>query len=242
MKELTSAQGLLRCGECGSTFDAMKSLSTTLPDDRKFIRKKEQEVKKTDEKEPVKKKKIYLSPLAKARNELPKNTPDSSYQLKRKHKPHSTKFLLIALISLSLLLAAQIIYKQKDWLAEQSLTSGATRAFCKVAGCKIEKRRDISKIELINKNIYSHPNQPNSLVISASLENRANFKQPFPLIEISLLDAKSQIIALRRFTPKEYLNNNYQKDLLMVINKPIELKLNIADPGKDAVRFQFKFL
>lgn len=243
MKELTSAQGLLRCGECGSTFDAMKTLSTTLPDDRKFLnKKKDKEVILDNAEKPVKKRKIYLTPLAKARHELPKNTPDASYQLKRKHKTHSTKFLLIALLSLSLLLTAQIIYKQKDWLAENSLTSGLTRAFCKAAGCIIEKKRDLSKISLINKNIYSHPNQPNSLVISASLENKATFDQPFPLIEISLLDSKSQIIALRRFMPKEYLNNKYQTDLLMTLNNPIELKLNIADPGKDAVRFQFKFL
>ena len=36
MKELTAAQGLLRCGECDTIFDAMKSLSTTLPEERRF--------------------------------------------------------------------------------------------------------------------------------------------------------------------------------------------------------------
>ena len=36
MKELTAAQGLLRCGECDAIFDAMKSLSTTLPEERRF--------------------------------------------------------------------------------------------------------------------------------------------------------------------------------------------------------------
>lgn len=32
MKDLTTAQGLLRCGECDNIFDAMETLSTTLPD------------------------------------------------------------------------------------------------------------------------------------------------------------------------------------------------------------------
>ena len=36
MKELTAAQGLLRCGECDTIFDAMKALSTTLPEERTF--------------------------------------------------------------------------------------------------------------------------------------------------------------------------------------------------------------
>ena len=247
MKELTSAQGLLRCGECGSTFDAMKSLSTTLPEDRQFIKKKETEVATTlpdlnIPKKQVKREKIYLTPLAKARTGLKKEIPNTAYKLKRKHKPHSTKFLLIALISLSLLLLAQILYKQKDWLSEHPVTAGVTRAFCKVAGCQIEKRRDISKIEMVNRNIYSHPNQPNALVVSASLENKADFDQPFPLIEISLLDSKSHIVALRRFTPKEYLHDSYESGILMTSNKTVEFKVHIADPGKDAVRFQFRFL
>lgn len=242
LKELTSAQGLLRCGECGSTFDAMKSLSTTLPEDRKFIKKEEGITVSQQKKQQIKKDKIYLTPLAKARNELKKEVPDASYELKRKHKTHSTKFLLIALISLSFLLLAQILYKQKDWLSEQPITAGVTRAFCKITGCQIEKRRDISKIDMLNKNIYSHPNQPNALVVSASLENKAKFNQPFPLIEISLLDSKSNIIALRRFTPKEYLRENFNSGALMISNKSTDFKVHIADPGKDAIRFQFKFL
>ncbi|WP_308873456.1 MJ0042-type zinc finger domain-containing protein [Thiothrix subterranea] len=38
MKELTAAQGLLRCGECDNIFDAMKSLSQTLPEERRFAK------------------------------------------------------------------------------------------------------------------------------------------------------------------------------------------------------------
>jgi len=246
MKELTAAQGLLRCGECGSTFDAMKSLSTTLPEDRKFVKKTEleREVKETPSK-PIKKRKIYLSSSDHTRtaSSTSRQHPNQAYQLRKIQKnARSTRLLVIALISLSLLLLAQILYKQKDWLAEQPITAGVTRAFCKIAGCKIEVRRDISKIEMLNRNIYSHPNEPNSLVVTASLENKASFDQPFPLIEISLLNSKSEIVALRRFTPKEYLQNKYKKGMLMTSNKSIELKVHIADPGKDAVRFQFRFL
>jgi len=242
MKELSAAQGVLRCGECGSTFDAMQSLSTTLPEDRKFIKKSN--LPTIEDKEPQAKQKNYarsVSDTASSAADPAQN--DTSYQLKRRKKPDSNRFLLIALVSLSCLLAAQIFYKQKDWLADQPLTSGMTRIFCEIIpNCEVEKRRDITKIEMLNKNIYSHPNQIGSLVVSASLENQAKFDQPFPLIEISLLDAQSHIIALRRFPPKDYLGNKFQKGLLMVRNNPIDFKLNIADPGDDAIRFQFKFL
>jgi hypothetical protein len=242
MKELSAAQGVLRCGECGSTFDAMQSLSTTLPEDRKFIKKAN--LPTIEDKEPQAKQKIYAHSVSNTEStaaEQAKN--DTSYQLKRRKKPDSNRFLLIALVSLSCLLAAQIFYKQKDWLATQPLTSGITRIFCEVIpNCEVKKRRDITKIEMLNKNIYSHPNQIGSLVVSASLENQAAFDQPFPLIEISLLDAQSHIIALRRFPPKDYLGNKFQQGLLMVRKNPIDFKLNIADPGDDAIRFQFRFL
>lgn len=243
MKELSAAQGVLRCGECGSTFDAMQSLSTTLPEDRKFIKKAN--LPTIEDKQPQDKQKSYAntSPQTKSTNTTETAKNDRSYQLKRRKKPDSNRFLLIALVSLSCLLAAQIFYKQKDWLADQPLTSSITRIFCEtIPNCEVEKRRDITKIEMLNKNIYSHPNQIGSLVVSASLENQAKFDQPFPLIEISLLDAQSQIIALRRFPPKDYLGNNFQQGVLMVRNNPIDFKLNIADPGNDATRFQFRFL
>ena len=238
MKELSAAQGVLRCGECGSTFDAMQSLSTTLPEDRKFIKKAN--LPTIEDKQPQAKQKIYAT-TSSSNADSAKN--DTSYKLKRRKKPDSNRFLLIALVSLSCLLAAQIFYKQKDWLADQPLTSGITRIFCEaIPNCKVEKRRDITKIEMLNKTIYSHPNQIGSLVVSASLENQAAFDQPFPLIEISLLDAQSQIIALRRFPPQDYLGNKFQQGVLMVRKNPIDFKLNIADPGHDAIRFQFRFL
>ncbi len=239
MKELSAAQGVLRCGECGSTFDAMQSLSTTLPEDRKFIKKAN--LPTIEDKEP------QVRPQSRtasgANHVAADEKQDKSYKLKRRSQPSSNRFLLIALVSLSVLLAAQIFYKQKDWLVSQPFTAGVTRFFCGIIpSCEIKKRRDLSKIEMLNKNIYSHPNQIGSLIVSASLENQANFDQPFPLIEISLLNAKSQIIALRRFPPQEYLGSKFLEGELMSRDNPVEFTLNIADPGEDATRFQFKFL
>jgi hypothetical protein len=256
MKELTAAQGLLRCGECGSTFDAMKSLSTTLPEDRQFLQQKEKELgadNQEDSQPSQTRKKIYLSQAKKESEQKQQqnkatvkaliSSSGDSFQAKapKRHKSHSSKFILIAVASLALLLLIQLLYNQKDWLADQPLTAGMTRAFCKVVGCNVNIRRDLTKLEMLNRNVYSHPNELDVLMITASIENRANFEQPYPLLEISFLSSSGDIVALRRFKPDEYLINT-SPQAMMVPDKPVDLRIKITDPGKDAIRFQFRFL
>ncbi|QTR48891.1 DUF3426 domain-containing protein [Candidatus Thiothrix anitrata] len=68
-------------------------------------------------------------------------------------------------------------------------------------GCEIRLPRDLQKINLLSRNVYSHPNTPGVLTISLSIQNEAVFAQPYPLVEISFLDKNNNVMALRRFTP-----------------------------------------
>lgn len=274
MKELTAAQGMLRCGECGSVFDAMQSLSTTLPEDRQFIKGNNKtapdEVSDVplEQVEQSSRKKVYLSQAQKlseqkkasqkpiavqvksstpnTRKNKHKNSPfeksDAALKSSIKRRPsHSRKFVMIAIICLSLLLLLQLLYTQKNWLADQPFTAGPTRAFCNLVGCDVGQRRDLTQLEMLNRNVYSHPNEQDVLMITATIENQADFSQPYPLLEISFLDGKNDVLALRRFTPEEYLPDT-SPQALMDSGKAIDIRVKIADPGKDAVRFQFRFL
>lgn len=249
MKELTAAQGLLRCGECDAIFDAMKNLSTTLPEERRFAgadkladaneihieaENRSEELSSAPIKEGFFSKKS-LNPV------IQKTTPE------RKLRPSITKkifnpryFLFIGVAALVLLLLLQLLYTERNWLARQPLTSTFTRQACSVLGCEIKAPRDVSKINLLSRNVYSHPNTPGVLTISVSIQNDAVFAQPYPLIEISFLDKSNEVVALRRFTPEEYISNFNNE--LMKTGIPSELVLNISDPGEEAVRFQFRFM
>ena len=245
MKELTAAQGLLRCGECDSIFDAMKALSTTLPEERRFARLGDASA-------------VELPQTTAANDGLPSTKFENGFFSKKDVTPASNErftsqpttahkrlfdarlFLSIGIAALSLLLVAQVLYASRHWLAQQPLTANMTRQTCLVLGCEIELPRDVSKINLLSRNVYSHPNAPNVLTISLSIQNDATFAQPYPLIEISFLDSKNNVVALRRFTPEEYIKKFNGE--LMQISVPSELVLNISDPGQEAVRFQFRFI
>ncbi len=198
MKELTVAQGKLRCGECDSVFVATETLTTTLP--RKLSLTKEG-IEEDDIVDPD-----VLTP-----------------QYKRstaKYKLNSLQILtILALLSL---LIAQFLYANKNWFTH-------------------ELKRNPEQVKMISRNIISHPNDNGVLLISASIENKADDAQPYPYIEVTLLDNKENTIALRRFKPQEYLQH-YSENEIFPPNKEASLQLKIADPGKKATRFNFRFM
>lgn len=244
MKELTAAQGLLRCGECDAIFDAMKSLSTTLPEERRFAQNNRPTPPTEEQLED-----IEITPLNKQADKpsfwerfksKSQHTSSTSNKAPPKSKSTSGHFLAIGIAALVLLLLLQLLYSGRNWLAQQPLTANFTQQACEILGCTFTVPRDVRKVSLLSRNVYSHPNTPDVLTISAVIQNDASFRQPYPLIEISFLNSENQVVALRRFTPEEYIQNFSQE--LMSIGIPKELVLNISDPGQEAVRFRFRFI
>lgn len=218
MKELTAAQGLLRCGECDVVFDAMKTLSATLPEERRF------------------------APLSQAK---PVDPPPIRAAAKKPAKPlyqgsHAKPLIYMGIAVLTLLLFLQLLYHSRHWLAQQPATAAITRQTCLLLGCEILPPRDVGKIHLLSRNVYAHPNTPGVLTISAVIQNDAGFPQAYPFIEISFINQNNETVAMRSFAPKEYLNG-YNGEL-MPVGVAQELLLNITDPGDAAVRFQFRFM
>lgn len=236
MKELTAAQGLLRCGECDTIFDAMKALSTTLPEERDFADAELRSPQNEQNRPPDTR--IRVLPDNHATQASHIRNRDNK---KQKGTPRSRKFLIMSLAALALLLLLQLLYSSRDWLAQQPLTANLSRSVCEVIGCEIRTPRDVSQIKMLSHSVYSHPNRPKLLIISASIQNNATFEQPYPLLEISFLNSNSEIVALRRFSAEEYVGDERAKEF-MPIDLPEEFSVNIADPGADAVRFQFRFL
>lgn len=246
MKELTAAQGLLRCGECDAIFDAMKMLSTTLPEERRFAQLGVATPASLPEPEKAgRKPKIpapdfdwhFLSRKPKASTALPEK---KAIQRPAQRKSSSHLFLYVGIAALALLLLLQLLYSSRNWLARQPMTAAATRQVCLVLGCDIRIPRAVDKIHLLSRNVYSHPNTPDVLTISASIQNDAGFPQTYPLIEISFLNKQNEVLALRRFQPDEYIPDH--EGQLIPVGIPQELLLNISDPGEEAVRFQFRFM
>ena len=212
MREVTIAKGKLRCGECNAVFNATKTLSTTIPRTYDDLEREKNNTHQNQEEIIDPRDKDRMIPA-----KLSVKTPK-----KNKKPAKKSKWIIASVVLLSTLLLLQIAYNYRHLFLDTP-------------------RHAPEKIQMLNHNVFAHPNEPGALLISALIENTAEQAQPYPVLELRLENSQSKPVAFRRFLPKEYLKN-YTKGLLIPSKKPISLKLKIKDPGKAAIRFQFKFL
>lgn len=145
-------------------------------------------------------------------------------------------------IMLIAVLLGQYAYFNRSELAQYpGLRPWLTR-LCAVLACDTPLRQDVSRITLANRIVQSDPDHSNALLIDATLINEADFPQPFPLLEIRFSDLNNQLIAGRRFRPGEYLAADISPQSGMPPHQAVHITLEIVDPGKDAVSFQFDLL
>ena len=139
-------------------------------------------------------------------------------------------------------LLGQYAYFNRDELVKYPQLRPWLAQLCATIGCDIPLQRDVSRIVLANRLVESHPRFPNALLIDATLVNQADFTQPYPLLEIRFSDLNNQLVAGRRFRPSEYLPPDTSIKAGMPPQRQVHITLEIADPGKDAVSFQFELL
>lgn len=96
-------------------------------------------------------------------------------------------------------------------------------------------------IKLIKRDITIHPRVKRALLINATIVNTAEFAQPFPMMQITLSDINSTVIAKRHFQPAEYLDADINLRSGMLPNRAFQTSLTMADPGKDSVNFKINF-
>ena len=135
----------------------------------------------------------------------------------------------------------QYTYSMRDDLARYPELRPWVQKMCEIAQCDMPMQQNVDLIKLTHRDITIHPRVKGALLINAVFVNNASFTQPFPLMQITLSDMNGRIIAKRRFQPTEYLDADVNLRRGMMPNNPVQIVLEIADPGKDAVNFEFNF-
>ncbi|WP_447753630.1 DUF3426 domain-containing protein [Pseudomonas nicosulfuronedens] len=149
-------------------------------------------------------------------------------------------WLLLVLLGLAGL-AGQYIAYHFDELARQDQYRPWFAQACPELGCKLPSKVDVEQIRSSNLVVRSHPDFSGALVVDAIIYNRANFSQPFPLLEMRFADLNGQLIASRRFKPSEYLSGELAGQSEMPPQTPIHISLDILDPGPKAVNYSLSF-
>lgn len=142
-------------------------------------------------------------------------------------------------VLLMLVFLAQAIYFARDDLARDPKLRPWLETACAYVGCTLSQPVETGKIEILGWDVRSHPIAAKALVASTTLINNAAFAQPYPLLELRFSDMNGTPLAQRRFKPREYLPTGTDFHAGMPPDTPIQVKLELMDPGSAAVNFEF---
>jgi len=112
---------------------------------------------------------------------------------------------------------------------------------CRWVTCELPEYSNIDAIRSDNLVVRSHPEIANALMINIVFRNTADFPQAFPIIILSFNTTGNNIVALREFAPSEYLDTGLQNVSMMPVMSPVQVDLELIDPGPDAVNYTLAF-
>jgi predicted Zn finger-like uncharacterized protein len=164
---------------------------------------------------------------------------DELQAAKEQHlKPPSTQWV-VGSIALMLVFVLQAVYFSRDSLAKNPTYRPILTSACDLLGCEINIEFDTRLIEIIGRDVRSHPTSKKALIAGTTLINNASYDQPYPLLTLTFSDITGTKLAQRRFTPREYLRSGTDIAAGMPSEVPIQVELHLVDPGKAAVNFEF---
>lgn len=233
--QIAARGGLVRCGQCAAVFHADQYMFDTLPEtlappldqDQPPLLAKPPRPPKTDDDFRV--------------SEDSQIPTMNDVLLTAPHRPHRGLWASASLVLLLLLIGQLGFFYRNELAREPQLRPWIERA-CAQLGCVLRPAQDLSKIELAHGTVMPHPDYAQALFLDATLINRAEFPQPYPLLEVTLTDSNGQPVARRTFRPQHYLAAGRAAATDMPSNVAIPVGLEFTQPDARAVGYEIQLL
>ena len=233
--ELRQAYGKVRCGECGAVFNALltlKSYEGDLPDG--YFERQSEESRRLQE-EFDREQQIDA---AKNRN---LSLQEAMYGSDRRSFFSAGPLTwFIGILLLAAVGIAQAIYYKRYQLIEDPRFQLQVINLCEVLPCEESGFSSTGQLRLLERNVFTHPVAPDALMVTGSFVNQAPFAQKMPDLLISLFDIQGKLIANRLFQASDYLLEDRNRTTVAP-QKPVQFRLEIVDPGTDALTYEFEF-
>lgn len=237
---LTRAHGRARCGVCRAEFDVLATLVDHLPGEPVGRLERHQPGPLPILDVPAMRPKDGQHDLF-APEDDEDVAPAPTFVHAPAPKPRGSRVLRYANLLLFVGLLSQAVYASRGWWMTEPRIRPWLDAVCLRLDCRLPPRADLGQIALVSRDVRPHPSQRGALIISATMLNRAAFTQPYPLVEITLSDLDEKLVAMRRVAPQDYLVDARALARGLAPNATATIDLEVQDPGRNAVAFEFKF-
>jgi hypothetical protein len=141
-----------------------------------------------------------------------------------------------AAITAGVLLIAQVVHQNREWLAAHAPLGGSLRALYSKMGTPVAPPANLSAYQLRQWGVTGEPAGDGTLRVRASILNTAAQLEPYPLLRVTLVNRFGGSIGTRDFEPSEYLGKPTAK--LLAPGERADATLDILDPGKSAEGFE----
>ena len=146
----------------------------------------------------------------------------------------------IGILTLLLLAISQLAWFGRDKLMRYPEGRMLLHNICEYAKCELPTIRAPEQIQVLSRSITTHPKIENALLIQLTIANKADFPQPYPMLQIGLYSSDELLVVQRRFHPKEYISGNTEPGELKP-GRALYVELEIEDPGNDVTGFKLEF-
>ncbi len=231
VSHLAQAGGMVRCGECGRTLNALASLYPAFPgDDVQAIRPTGMP--------PMLQPYIEQEDMIESFGQANPATRDDDHRgpvlhldLESEPAPRWTRLAWPLVVLLLLGMLALQLFGPERWRVDPSMFGLAP----------VGPVFDAEAVRLVSRDMHPHPSLSDAWVISAVLENRGRNPIAWPQIELRLFDSSQQVVARRRLAPGAYLDDNASTETGFQPNLLLPVVLEISVSGSQPAGFSMTF-
>lgn len=142
-------------------------------------------------------------------------------------RPRRWPWLLGAILLLLILLAqAAYQYRSAIIVLFPEVKPYAAK-LCATLGCELPLPRRIELTSIEASDLQADTTNPNIMVLTATLKNRAIFDQQLPMLELTLTNAQDQPLVRRVLTPQDYIGNAAKAQVGFAANTEMVIKVFI---------------
>jgi len=147
------------------------------------------------------------------------------------------------LLVILLLAQAVVFYGAQLVRAAQPALKPAIELACRTLPCRHRLVIDMHRLDLVDSAVTPHPRYAGALHVRATLVNRAEYVQPYPLLEVTLLNSQGQVVARARLQAERVpCRNRSALTPALLPQVAVAVKLDITGPGAEASGYEILLL
>jgi len=143
---------------------------------------------------------------------------------------------MLGSIALLLTLAVQLIHAERHyWTQHEWLGAPVSLAYEQLTG-QVPQDRDLTQLEVIRADIAGTEQDSSNLRVTGVVENQGDRDQPLPAVYVRLEDRWGLNMGHGFFDPQDWIYRE-QLPAYFPARTRLPLRLELSDPGQDAVGF-----